>query len=128
MTDQRGNKVNDQEVGSILNFNPSDCSHWKRGEKNVKSVFALTTLAAALKVESGLIFDIASGAIDLDEAYFEYLESKSMATLREQVSGLIFKFEAMKTRITDFVDQIHDQSEFVNAPLCSRNHEVFCIY
>ena len=30
MVDQRGGKVNDQEVGSILNFNPSDCSHWKR--------------------------------------------------------------------------------------------------
>ncbi len=33
-------KINDQEIGQILGFNPSDCSHWKRGEKNVKSVFA----------------------------------------------------------------------------------------
>jgi hypothetical protein len=40
---QRGTKVRDQEVGAILNFNPSDCSHWKRGEKNVRSVFALAT-------------------------------------------------------------------------------------
>ena len=44
MVDQRNGKVHDQEVGAILSFNPSDCSHWKRGEKHVKSVFALAKL------------------------------------------------------------------------------------
>ena len=88
MVDQRGGKVNDQEVGSILNFNPSDCSHWKRGEKNVKSVFALTALANTLGVEPGLIFDIASGAISMDEAFFEYQETKSISKIRVNVAEL----------------------------------------
>ena len=88
MVDQRGGKVNDQEVGSILNFNPSDCSHWKRGEKNVKSVFALTALANTLGVEPGLIFDIASGAISMDEAFFEYQETKSISKIRANVAEL----------------------------------------
>ena len=55
---QRGGKVHDQEVGAILGFNPSDCSHWKRGEKNVRSVFALAKLAEALNVEPTLIHDV----------------------------------------------------------------------
>jgi hypothetical protein len=68
MLTQRGGKVHDQEVGAILGFNPSDCSHWKRGEKNVRSVFALAQLSEALGVESTLIHDVASGACQLDEA------------------------------------------------------------
>ena len=68
LMDKRGGKVRDQEVGAMLNFNPSDCSHWKRGEKNVRSVFALAKLSDALNVEIALIHDIASGAIGLDEA------------------------------------------------------------
>ena len=35
MVYKRVSKVRDQEVGAILNFNPSDCSHWKRGEKTL---------------------------------------------------------------------------------------------
>src|SRR5687768_127900 len=77
LSDQKGKKIHDQEVGSILNFNPSDCSHWKKGEKNVKSVFALEKLSKALQVEITLIHDLASGAIGLDEAYFDYQDSKN---------------------------------------------------
>src|SRR6185312_12282519 len=74
---QRGSKVHDQEVGSILNFNPSDCSHWKRGEKNVRSVFSLAKLAETLAVETTLIHDVASGAVGLDEAFYEWTESNA---------------------------------------------------
>lgn len=118
MVDQRGNKVNDQEVGSILNFNPSDCSHWKRGEKNVKSVFALTTLANTLGVEPALIFDIASGAIGLDEAYFEYQETKAIASIRKAISDVDPQIiEESRQRVADFVSQIHTQAGFNSAPL-----------
>ena len=75
---QRGStRVHDQDVGSILDFNPSDCSHWKRGEKNVRSVFSLAKLAEALQVETALVHDLASGAVNLDEAYFEWQESNA---------------------------------------------------
>ena len=76
LADQRGGKVNDQEVGVILNFNPSDCSHWKRGEKNVRSVFALSKLSETLQVEESLLHDVVVGNIRLDEAFFEYCESR----------------------------------------------------
>ena len=72
LTDEKGKKVHDQDVGGILNFNPSDCSHWKRGDKNVKSVFALEKLAMELNVESTLLHEIIDGNIDLNEAYYEY--------------------------------------------------------
>ena len=74
---QKGGKVHDQEVGSILNFNPSDCSHWKRGEKNVRSVFSLAKLAETLQLETTLVHDLASGAVGLDEAYYEWQESNA---------------------------------------------------
>lgn len=118
MVDQRGGKVNDQEVGSILNFNPSDCSHWKRGEKNVKSVFALTALANTLGVEPGLIFDIASGAISMDEAFFEYQETKSISKIRVNVAELdAGEVQEAAERVSAFVKQIHSQADFTNAPL-----------
>jgi hypothetical protein len=115
---QRGGKVNDQEVGAMLDFNPSDCSHWKRGEKNVKSVFALATLSETLGVESTLIHDVASGAVDVDEAYFEYLESRNFAQIVARATDCgIEDLEAARRRVEAFVSQIHAQSEFTTAPL-----------
>jgi len=82
---QRGAKVRDQEIGNILEFNPSDCSHWKRGEKNVKSVFALAKLAETLQVEAALVHDVASGNSNLDEAYFEFQETKAFREALQKV-------------------------------------------
>ena len=28
-------KVLDQDVGAILGYDPADCSHWKKGKKNI---------------------------------------------------------------------------------------------
>ncbi len=56
-------KVKDQDIGSILGFNPSDCSHWKRGEKNVRSFFSLAKIATALEVDQALIHDLAAGVL-----------------------------------------------------------------
>ena len=36
---KKKHKLHDQEIGAILDFNPSDCSHWKKGEKNIKSIY-----------------------------------------------------------------------------------------
>jgi coenzyme F420-reducing hydrogenase delta subunit len=118
MGQQRNGKINDQEVGHILDFNPSDCSHWKRGEKNVKSVFALAKLAEALRVEQGILHDLASGASGLDEAYFEYSEGLA---IREAVMACAqisqSEVESARRRISDFVAQLHTQSEFTTPPL-----------
>ena len=118
MTEQRGSKVRDQEVGAILNYNPSDCSHWKRGEKSVRSVFALAKLAETLNVEPSLLHDITSGLINLDEAYFEYAESRSSRTLFAASRGLSGEeVLEVRTRINDFTKRILVEAEFTTPPL-----------
>ncbi|RZA23963.1 MAG: hypothetical protein EOP10_11290 [Proteobacteria bacterium] len=118
MMHQKGVKVRDQEVGSILNFNPSDCSHWKRGEKNVRSVFALAKLAEALSVETSLIHDITSGSADLDEAFFEYQEARSYRTLKGQSAGITpEKIDETRERVLEFVNQIQEEANFETPPL-----------
>src|SRR3954468_8692003 len=106
----RGTKVHDQEVGSILNFNPSDCSHWKRGEKNVRSVFSLAKLAEALLVETTLIHDVASGAVGLDEAFYEWQESNAFrATLAKAMEAGQPTLIETRKRVESFVAQLHEQ-------------------
>lgn len=115
---QKGGKVRDQEVGSILDFNPSDCSHWKRGEKNVKSVFGLARLSDALKLESALIHDVASGVTDLDEAYFEYLESQATKVMFDRVRGISEdKLQNAKNTVLSFVENLHQKADFSTPPL-----------
>ena len=113
-----GKKVHDQEVGAILGFNPSDCSHWKRGEKNVKSVFALAKLAETLKVEIALIHDLASGAITLDEASFEWSESNSYRVVLAEARQVDAELQAAcRGRVENFVTSLHQQCSFSTAPL-----------
>jgi hypothetical protein len=118
MMHQKGVKVRDQEVGSILNFNPSDCSHWKRGEKNVRSVFALAKLAEALSVETSLIHDITSGSADLDEAFFEYQEARSYRALKGQSQGAApDQISEIRERVLEFVNQVQQEADFQTPPL-----------
>lgn len=118
MADQKGTKINDQEVGNILEYNPSDCSHWKRGEKSVKSVFALNRIAEVLSVEPALVIDIASGAIGVDEAWYEYQEALNIQKTVRSLAGVSpDKIAAVRNRILLFVDAIHKQADFKAAPL-----------
>jgi hypothetical protein len=119
LTHQSGNKkVNDQEIGNILEFNPSDCSHWKRGEKSVRSVFALARLAETLKVEPSVIHDLATGATVLDEAFFEYTESNNVRmTLENARTSGEAALKAARVRVEAFVAKLHAQSQFTTAPL-----------
>lgn len=118
LNEKKGKKINDQDIGSMLNFNPSDCSHWKKGEKNVKSVFAHATLAKELGVEITLIHDLACGLIGLDEAYFEYSESRSFeATYKQALSLGEGAVEEQRRKIEDFVSSLHKKAEFRTPPL-----------
>jgi hypothetical protein len=83
-------KVHDQDVGNILDYNPSDTSHWKRGKKSVRSIFALEALSRALDVDVELIEDVASGAIDFDEAWFDFCESEEEAKQSQGHMGQTF--------------------------------------
>jgi len=118
MADQKRTKINDQEVGNILEYNPSDCSHWKRGEKSVKSVFSLNRIAEVLSVEPALIIDIASGAIGVDEAWFEYQESLNIQKAVRNLAGVSpDRITRVRSRVIAFVDAIHKQADFKAAPL-----------
>lgn len=65
-------KVIDQHVGSILGYDPADCSHWKKGKKNIKSLQAINTIASQLEIDPSFVTDIVSGKIDLEESIQEY--------------------------------------------------------
>lgn len=65
-------KVIDQHVGAILGFDPADCSHWKRGKKNIRSLETVKAIAQHLDVDERDIFDIISGRCDVEEALQEY--------------------------------------------------------
>ena len=67
-----GIRVIDQDVGQILGFDPADCSHWKKGKKNIRSIQAMKAIADHLGIDERLVVDIASGEIDDNEAFYEY--------------------------------------------------------
>lgn len=118
MVHRKGGKVRDQEVGAILNFNPSDCSHWKRGEKNVRSVFALAKLADTLKIETSLIHDITSGSVNLEEAFFEFVEAQNLTSTLETMAELpAATLAEIEERIGSFVTTIQDECDFKAPPL-----------
>ena len=67
-----GIRVIDQDVGQILGFDPADCSHWKKGKKNIRSIQAMKSIADHLGVDEKLVVDVASGEIGDEEAFYEY--------------------------------------------------------
>lgn len=119
LVERKQGKIHDQEVGAILEFNPSDCSHWKRGEKNVKSVFSLSKLAETLEVDTALLHDIASGVISLDEAYYEYTEAKNIRDSldKNKEYRLTENFQERMGRVSQFVRELHAKAEYKTPPL-----------
>src|SRR5690606_14899741 len=67
-----GIRVIDQDVGQILGFDPADCSHWKKGKKNIRSIQAMKNIAQHLGVDEKLVVDVAAGDVSDLEAYWEY--------------------------------------------------------
>lgn len=84
-------KVIDQDVGAILGYDPADCSHWKKGKKNIRALGSLKDIADHLSIDERLLIDVASGRMGLEEAVFEYkgygefrLEGKSLDLLKKE--------------------------------------------
>lgn len=65
-------KVIDQHVGAILGYDPADCSHWKKGKKNIKSLQTVNAIASHLEIDSRFVTDIISGKSDLEESLQEF--------------------------------------------------------
>ena len=84
-------KVIDQDVGAILKYDPADCSHWKKGKKNIRALATLRSIADHLSIDERLLIDIAAGRVNLEEAVFEFrgygafaLQGKSLEALKKE--------------------------------------------
>lgn len=130
-------KVIDQDVGAILGYDPADCSHWKKGKKNIRALGTLRSIADHLSIDERLLIDITSGRIDLDEAVFEFkgygtfnLKGRSLEGLKKEFfknpsrwggdsAGRSFEevFDLDRSSILKAVDGILVEGNFTEAPL-----------
>jgi IrrE N-terminal-like domain len=91
-------KVIDQDVGAILGYDPADCSHWKKGKKNIRALSTLRSIADHLAIDERLLIDIASGKVGLEEAVFEYRGYGSFALQGRSLENLKKEFFKNPTR------------------------------
>ncbi len=132
-----GIRVIDQDVGQILGFDPADCSHWKKGKKNIRSIQAMKSIAEHLGVDEKLIVDVASGDLDDTEAFFEFsgygafsIDAKVFEAAKKDFyrrhAGSWTKdrenefkdfFNANELAIDKIVADIHQRINFLEAPL-----------
>lgn len=130
-------KVIDQDVGAILGYDPADCSHWKKGKKNIRSLSTLRSIADHLNIDERLLIDIAAGKIGLDEAVFEFkgygsfaLNGRNLETLKkeffknpsrwdEENSSRSFEdlFDVNRPEVVKVAEAILDMGKFSEAPI-----------
>lgn len=53
-----GGKVKDKEVGALLNLDPADITHWKKGDKDIRNVNHFKKLSDNLNVPIGELLDV----------------------------------------------------------------------
>ena len=131
-------KVIDQDVGAILNYDPADCSHWKKGKKNIRALATLRSIADHLAIDERLLIDIAAGKVTLEEAVFEYrgygdfaLHGKNLENLKkeffrnpakwqpENSQNKTFEelFDIDRSRIVEVAQTILEKDVFTEAPI-----------
>ena len=91
-------KVIDQDVGAILGYDPADCSHWKKGKKNIRALATLRTIADHLSIDERLLIDVAAGKVGLEEAVFEYRGYGAFALAGRHLENLKKEFFKNPTR------------------------------
>jgi hypothetical protein len=132
-----GIRVIDQDVGQILGFDPADCSHWKKGKKNIRSIQAMKSIANHLGVDEKLIVDVAAGELDETEAFYEYsgygafsIDNKifeaakkdfyrrnAASWTKDKENEFCEFFDASEAAIDRLVNEIHERINFKEAPL-----------
>ena len=130
-------KVIDQDVGAILGYDPADCSHWKKGKKNIRALATLRSIADHLNIDERLLIDIASGRIGLEEAVFEYkgygsfgLQGENLETLKKElfrnpkkwqsddsVKSFEELFDINRPAVAKVAESIIDMGSFSEAPI-----------
>jgi hypothetical protein len=132
-----GIRVIDQDVGQILGFDPADCSHWKKGKKNIRSIQAMKSIAQHLGVDEKLVVDVAAGELSDWEAYHEYTgygdffidpklfdhakkefyQKHANTWTREKEQEFKQQFNLNEDKIDSLVIDIHQTINFSEAPL-----------
>ncbi len=132
-----GIRVIDQDVGQILGFDPADCSHWKKGKKNIRSIQAMKSIATHLGVDEKLVVDVVTGEMTDWEAFHEYSGYGDFALdphlfdtakkefyrkfantwTREKEQEFRGYFAVNEEKIDKIVNKIHEAIEFKEAPL-----------
>ena len=130
-------KVIDQDVGAILGYDPADCSHWKKGKKNIRALSTLRSLAEHLRVDEHLLVSIAAGKLSLQEAVFEFkgygdfnLRERSLENLKKeffknpsrwQSEGNVRTFEEVfnvdRRAVADIAKQVLQLGQFHESPI-----------
>ncbi len=113
-------RVIDQDVGAILSYDPADCSHWKKGKKNIRSLTTLKNLANYLQIDETLLIELASGKIDLEEAVFEFKGYGSFSFQKHNLEN--FKpfedtFRLSKNSVAKVAEILVHKGSFDEAPV-----------
>lgn len=102
-------KVIDQDVGAILGYDPADCSHWKKGKKNIRALATLRSIADHLSIDERLLIDIAGGKVGLEEAVFEFrgygafaLQGRHLENLKKEFFKNPTKWQTENSGIKSF--------------------------
>ena len=139
-------KVIDQDVGAILGYDPADCSHWKKGKKNIRALATLRSIADHLRIDERLLVNIASGKVDLQEAVFEYrgygnfsLRERPLESLKKEyfknpakwqtTSGMrSFEdlFDVNRPAVAELARQVLELGNFSEAPIFVQ--EIFSLF
>ena len=139
-------KVIDQDVGAILGYDPADCSHWKKGKKNIRALATLRSIADHLRIDERLLVNIASGKVDLQEAVFEYrgygnfsLRERPLESLKKEyfknpakwqtTSGMrSFEdlFDVNRPAVAELARQVLELANFSEAPIFVQ--EIFSLF
>lgn len=131
-------KVIDQDVGAILGYDPADCSHWKKGKKNIRALSTLRTIADHLSIDERLLIDVAAGKVGFDEAVFEYrgygafgLNGRTSENLKKEFFKNPARYQGENTRLT--FEELFDVdrpsvAKAVNAILAAGKFEEAPIY
>jgi hypothetical protein len=131
-------KVIDQDVGAILGYDPADCSHWKKGKKNIRALSTLRTIADHLSIDERLLIDVAAGKVGFNEAVFEYrgygsfgLNGRTSENLKKEFFKNPARYQNENSRLT--FEELFDVdrpgvAKTVDAILAAGNFEEAPIY
>lgn len=132
-----GLRIIDQDIGQLLNFDPADCSHWKKGKKNIHSIHAIKDVSNHLGVDEKVIVDILCGETTATEAFCEFIDN-NLTVLSTQITEQFKKeyyrqnsyrwdhkkesdlkkiFYIDKNMISNKVSEIHEKINFNEPPL-----------